>query len=139
MTKSGWKPILPEQRFRRWAHALAREDLLGTPLRIVTGEAAEMALTATEEMVVDEKGLIQGGFTFDYADIWAVNHPFVALGGSEGHFLTPVKVGNSMIDLGNNEDTKGRRRSRSVDVNVGDVKAFKGVFAYFVLEGHILS
>ncbi len=41
---------------------------------IVTGEAAEVVLTAKEEMVVDEKGLIHRGFTFDYADISVVNH-----------------------------------------------------------------
>jgi hypothetical protein len=41
---------------------------------MVTGEAAEVVLTATEEMVVDEKGLIHRGFTFDYAAMLAVNH-----------------------------------------------------------------
>ncbi len=123
-------------------HALAREDLLGTPLRIVTGEAAEVALTATEEMAVDERGLIHGGFTFglaDYAAMLAVNHPFVVLGGSECRFLAPVKVGDSMIASASVEETKGRRRSVSVDVNVGNVKVFTGVFACFVLEDHVLG
>jgi hypothetical protein len=41
---------------------------------IVTGEAAEVVLTAIEEMGVNEKGLIHRDFTFDYADISAVNH-----------------------------------------------------------------
>ncbi len=41
---------------------------------IVTGEAAEVVLTAIEEMGVDAKGLIHRGFTFDYAAISAVNH-----------------------------------------------------------------
>ena len=123
-------------------HTLAREDLLGTPLRIVTGEAAEVALTATEEMAVDEKGLIHGGFTFglaDYAAMLAVNHPFVVLGGSECRFLTPVKVGNSMIASAVVEETKGRLRSVSVDVHVGDVQVFTGIFACFVLEDHVLG
>lgn len=123
-------------------HALAREGLLGTPLTIVTGETAEAALTATEEMAVDERGLIHGGFTFglaDYAAMLAVNHPFVVLGGSECRFLTPVKVGDSMIASASVEETKGRRRSVSVDVNVGDVKVFTGVFACFVLEDHALG
>ncbi|MCW3990955.1 MAG: MaoC/PaaZ C-terminal domain-containing protein [Candidatus Bathyarchaeota archaeon] len=123
-------------------HALAREGLLGTPLRIITGETSEVALTATEEMAVDERGLIHGGFTFglaDYAAMLAVNHPFVVLGGSECRFLAPVKVGDSMIASASVEETKGRRRSVSVDVNVGDVKVFTSVFACFVLEAHILD
>ncbi len=123
-------------------HALAREDLLGTPLMIVTGETAEVALTATEEMAVDERGLIHGGFTFglaDYAAMLAVNHPFVVLGGSECRFLAPVKVGDSMIASASVEETKGKRRSVSVDVNVGEIKVFKGVFACFVLEDHVLG
>jgi len=123
-------------------HALAREGLLGTPLRIITGETSEVALTATEEMAVDERGLIHGGFTFglaDYAAMLAVNHPFVVLGGSECRFLAPVKVGDSMIASASVGETKGRRRSVSVDVNVGDVKVFTGVFACFVLEAHILD
>ncbi len=90
-------------------HTHARETLLGTPLRMVTGEAADVALTATSEMAVDEKGLIHGGFTFglaDYAAMLAVNHPFV--------------------------------RAR-VDVNVGDVKVFTGVFTCFILKDHVLG
>jgi acyl-coenzyme A thioesterase PaaI-like protein len=123
-------------------HVLARERLLGTPLRIVTGEAAEVMLTATEEMAVDGRGLIHGGFTFglaDYVAMLAVNHPFVVLGGSECCFLAPVKVGDSMVASARVEETKGRRRSVSVDVSVNDVKAFTGVFACFILEGHVLS
>ena len=123
-------------------HALARLDLLGTPLLIVTGQAAEVALTATEEMAVDEKGLIHGGFTFglaDYAAMLAVNHPFVVLGGSECRFLAPVKVGDSMIASAIVVETRERKRSVSVDVNVGDVKVFTGVFACFVLDDHVLG
>ncbi|MEE8354820.1 MAG: hotdog domain-containing protein, partial [Candidatus Bathyarchaeia archaeon] len=118
-------------------HTLAREGLLGTPLRIVTGETAEVALTTTEEMAVDEEGLVHGGFTFglaDYAAMLAVNHPFVVLGGSESRFLAPVKVGDSMIASAYVEETKGKRRSVRVDINVGVVKVFTGVFTCFVLE-----
>jgi acyl-coenzyme A thioesterase PaaI-like protein len=123
-------------------HALARERLLGTPLRIATGEAAEVMLTATKEMTVDEKGLIHGGFTFglaDYAAMLAVNHPFVVLGGSECRFLAPVEVGDSMVASARVEETKGKRRHVSVDVSVGDVKVFTGIFACFILEEHVLS
>ena len=101
-----------------------------------------MALTATEDMTVDEKGLIHGGFTFglaDYAAMLAVNHPFVVLGGSECRFLASVKIGDSMIASASVNETKGRKRSVSVEINVGDVKFFKGVFACFVLKDHVLG
>jgi acyl-coenzyme A thioesterase PaaI-like protein len=123
-------------------HTHARENLLGTPIRIATGETAEVALTAAPEMAVDEKGLIHGGFTFglaDYAAMLAVNHPFVVLGGSECRFLAPVKVGDSMIASARVEKTGGSRISVCVDVNVGDVKVFTGVFACFVLKDHVLG
>ena len=123
-------------------HDRAKKDLLGTPLRIVTGEMAEVELTATEEMAVDEKGLIHGGFTFslgDYAAMLAVNHPYVVLGGSESRFLAPVKVGDSMIASARVGEVKGKRRSVSVDISVGDVKVFTGIFMCFILEDHVLN
>jgi len=123
-------------------HTHARENLLGTPIKIAMGETAEVALKATPEMAVDEKGLIHGGFTFglaDYAAMLAVNHPFVVLGGSECRFLAPVKVGDSMIASARVEKTGGSQISVCVDVNVGDVKVFTGVFACFVLKDHVLG
>jgi hypothetical protein len=97
-----------------------------------------VALTAIEEMGVDDKGLIQGDFTFDYAKILAVNHPFVLPGVSECRFLDPVKVGESMTPLA---VTGRQRESRdlSVDVNVGDVKVLASVFACFDLRDHFLG
>jgi acyl-coenzyme A thioesterase PaaI-like protein len=123
-------------------HARAKKGLLGTPLRIVTGEMAEVVLTATEEMAVDEKGLIHGGFTFslgDYAAMLAINHPYVVLGESECRFLAPVKVGDSMIASARVGEVEGRRRSVSVDISVGDVKVFAGIFTCFILEDHVLN
>ena len=123
-------------------HTLARGDLLGTPLRIATGESAEVILIATEEMAVDGRGLIHGGFTFglaDYAAMLAVNNPFVVLGGSESRFLAPVKVGDSMIAFAKVQETKGSRRSVRVEVFVSDLHVFTGVFSCFVLEDHVLN
>ena len=67
-------------------HSIANHELLGTSRKVETGREAEVELTATEAMAVDDKGLIHGGFTYglaDYAAMLAVNHPFVVLGGSE--------------------------------------------------------
>lgn len=122
------------------ARALAREAFLGTPLRIVTGEAAEVALTDRGDGGGRER-LIHGSFTFglaNYTAMLAVNHPFVLPGVSECRFLDPVKVGESMTPLA----VSGRQRESrdlSVDVNVGDVKVLAGVFACFDLRDHFLG
>ena len=50
-----------------------------------------------------------------------------------------MKIGDSMVASARVEEIKGRRRSVSVDVSVGDVKVFTGVFACFILEDHVLS
>ena len=123
-------------------HILAKQELLGTPLKVETGYEAEVELTATEEMAVDERGLIHGGFTFglaDYTAMLTVNHPFVVLGGSECRFLAPVKVGDSMVASASVEETKGRRTSVLVEVHVGEVKVFTGTFTCFTLDGHVLG
>jgi len=53
-------------------HLYADSSLLGTPILIVDGELAIVELAVTENMVVDEKGLVHGGFTFGLADYAAM-------------------------------------------------------------------
>jgi len=123
-------------------HPSANKELLGTPLKVETGQEAVVELTATEAMAVDDRGLIHGGFTYglaDYAAMLAVNHPFVVLGGSECRFLAPVRLGDSMVASARVEESKGRRSSVLVDVHVGDVKVFAGTFTCFILEEHVLG
>jgi hypothetical protein len=50
-------------------HILAMKELLRTPLKGEMGKEAKVALTANEEMVMDERELIHGGFTFELARI----------------------------------------------------------------------
>ena len=60
-------------------------------------DSAKVTLETTEEMAVDEKGLIHGGFTFAAADFCAiatVNEPFVVLVRGQCEFMAPVKVGD---------------------------------------------
>ncbi len=80
-------------------HKLASERLLGKPVKVGPPEA-EVILETTEEMAVDEYGLVHGGFTFglaDYAAMLAVNEPTVVLGKAEVRFLKPVKVGGERL------------------------------------------
>jgi acyl-coenzyme A thioesterase PaaI-like protein len=123
-------------------HARAVPRLLGTPVHVEDDREAEVRLEATEEMAVDEKGLVHGGFAFGLADLaamLAVNHPNVVLGGSESHFLAPVRVGDVMTARAVVKSREGRRRKVEVEVAVKEKGVFKGVFTCYVLDRHVLE
>jgi acyl-coenzyme A thioesterase PaaI-like protein len=122
-------------------HELANPNLLGTPIKIVTGKEANVELLAVIEMAVDARGLIHGGFTFglaDYAAMLAVNQPFVVLVGSKCKFLSPVRVGDNMIAQAKVTAINDRRWDVDVDVCVGDERVFTGIFNCYVLDNHVL-
>jgi acyl-coenzyme A thioesterase PaaI-like protein len=104
---------------------------------------AEVVLEATEDMAVDEEGLVHGGFTFSAADFCAmatVNEPFVVLARVMNcEFMAPVKVGDTVT-------FKGEvilREKRKVEVKVvgliDEIKVFEGIFSCVVLDKHILK
>ena len=122
-------------------HKLANSSLLGKPVEVVDGEAI-VELRATDDMAVDEKGLIHGGFTFglaDYAAMLAVNHPNVVLGASDVRFLSPVQSGDMMVARAVVSQLDGRRRLVNVEVKVGDRFVLSGTMACFVLDRHVLE
>jgi len=83
-------------------HELANKSLLGTPISVIGGESAIVELVPGDSMVVDEKGLVHGGFAFglaDYTAMLAVNHPNVVLGGSKSHMLSQLMVENTWLML----------------------------------------
>ena len=49
-----------------------------------------MTLTATEEIVVDEKGLIQGGFMFGFVDYTAMLASIICVDVFERHYLFSI-------------------------------------------------
>ncbi len=62
-------------------------------------DRAVAELDISEEMVVDEKGLVHGGFIFglaDYAAMMAVNENTVVLSNAESEFIEPVKIGERL-------------------------------------------
>jgi len=123
-------------------HTAADRDLVGTPLTVKDDNEAVAELTAVEEMAVDSRGLIHGGFTFglaDYAAMLAVNHPNVVLGSAQVRFLAPVKVGDKMVARARVVEREGRRREAEVEVSVGDVKVLTGTMTCYMLEGHVLD
>jgi uncharacterized protein (TIGR00369 family) len=123
-------------------HRLARWSLVGTPIRVVDDQEAEVELRAVEEMAVDEVGLVHGGFTFglaDYAAMLAVNHPFVVLGASQVRFTAPVRVGELMRAKARVISREGRRREVEVEVSVDGRRVLVGSMTCLILDRHVLE
>ena len=123
-------------------HRFTSEKLVGRPVKIESG-LAEVELLTTEEMAVDEYGLVHGGFTFglaDYAAMLAVNEPTVVLGKVEVKFLKPVKVGERLIARAEVREDLGRKKLVWAEVfNEKGEKVFEGNFHCYVLEKHVLE
>jgi acyl-coenzyme A thioesterase PaaI-like protein len=122
-------------------HERADPRLLGTPVLLEKGTAV-VELTATEEMAIDDRSLVHGGFTFglaDYAAMLAVNDPLVVLGSADVKFTAPVKVGESMVASGVVETMDDRRREVSVEVSVGEKVVLKGTMTCYLLQRHVLD
>jgi acyl-coenzyme A thioesterase PaaI-like protein len=123
-------------------HRSASARLLGTPLAVEDDSEALVELETTGEMVVDEMGLIHGGFTFglaDYAAMLAVNHPNVVLAEAKARFTAPVALGDRMKAHARVVEKDGRRRRISVEVTVGDRRVMEGEFLCLILGEHVLS
>ena len=123
-------------------HLLAHGPLLGTPVEVVDGKSAIVKLVAIENMVVDEEGLVHGGFAFglaDYAAMLAVNDPNVVIGGANVRFTAPVKRGDIMTAEARVVDEVKRKRVIMVEVKVDNKQVLSGELTCFVLDRHVLS
>lgn len=115
--------------------------LVGEAVSIEEGKAVA-ALTTVEEMAADERGLVHGGFTFglaDFAAMLAVNDPHVVLGGANGRYLAPVKVGQRMIATATVQEVKKRKHVVAVSVVADGTEVYKGELTCFVLDKHVLD
>jgi acyl-coenzyme A thioesterase PaaI-like protein len=123
-------------------HKLANKSLLGTPISVIGGKSAIVELVTDDCMVVDDKGLVHGGFTYglaDYAAMLTVNHPNVVLGGSKSRFIAPVRMGEKMMAEAHVESAEGRKHVVNVTISVSEKKIFEGVFTCYVLDLHVLD
>jgi acyl-coenzyme A thioesterase PaaI-like protein len=105
-------------------------------------KSAKVKLEATEDMAVDELGLIHGGFTFGAADFCAmatVNHPNVVLTNSKSKFLAPVKVGDIVIFESETIFDDDKRQEINVVGKIDDIKVYEGIFGTVVLKKHVLK
>lgn len=101
----------------------------------------ELELETENEMVVDDLGLIHGGFIFgaaDFAAMAAVNERNVVLVASECQFLSPVKLGDKVLFKAQVRHQEGRKRNVHVKAYVLDIKVFEGEFMTVITERHVL-
>ncbi len=109
----------------------------------ITQTGAKTILNTTEDMAVDEEGLIHGGFTFGAADFCAmasVNEPFVVLvKATECEFMAPIKVGESVEFIGEILMKEKRKVEVRVIGRLKEIKVFEGIFSCVILEKHVLK
>jgi len=122
-------------------HLAAKPRLCGTLVEL--GERfARVALDATDEMVVDDHGLVHGGFVFglaDYAAMLAVNDPNVVLASAETRFIKPVRRGDRLVASARTVGVRGRKHEVRVEATANSQKVFEGTFTCFVLGRHVLE
>lgn len=117
------------------------EGLCGRPVRVKEGMST-VELVTTQQMTVDDSGLVHGGYVFglaDYAAMLAVNHPNVVLGSADVKFLKPVKVGNMVTAEATVAESTGKKEQVDVTVKKDDETVFAGRFTCFVLDRHVLG
>ena len=88
---------------------------MGKPLELTAGYAV-VELETNSEMVVDDQGLVHGGFAFglaDYAAMLAVNDPNVVLGSAEVKFVAPVRLGETLTATAELVEANGKKRLRN--------------------------
>ena len=121
-------------------HEKISRRLCGNPVMVEENHSRIEFLTLSE-MVVDDFGLVHGGFVFglaDYAAMIAVNHPNVVLGSADVKFLKPVKADDVIIADATVTSQEGKKRIVKVDVTKNDEVVFSGMFTCFVLDRHVL-
>jgi len=122
-------------------HNKVSEKLVGKPVLLKPNQSV-IELKSCDEMVVDETGLIHGGFSFglaDYAAMLAVNHPYVVLGSAMIRFIAPVKLGETMIASAKVVEEDGKKRIVTVEVKVEEKIVLKADLTCFVLDNHVLN
>lgn len=122
-------------------------SLCGRAERLAAGQA-EVVLTTTSTMAVDDRGLVHGGFVFgaaDHAAMLAVNHPNVVLGSATVKFTAPVRAGQTIRARAVLVREAGRKREVEVEVLVLDDQGVEGeavllgTFNCAVLDQHVVD
>jgi len=109
----------------------------------INENGAKVILETTEDMAVDEEGLVHGGFTFGAADFCAmasVNEPYVVLvKATNCEFMAPVKV-KEVVEFSGEILMKEKRKVEvKVTGTLKEIKVFEGIFSCVVLDSHVLK
>lgn len=121
-------------------HERISQSLCGQVIEL-GDDSAEVELLTTQQMAVDDSGLVHGGFVFglaDFAAMAAVNHPWVVLASAESQFLMPVGSG-ARLTARASSDGDERRPRVDVEVTEGDVEIARFVMRCAVLDRHVLE
>lgn len=132
-----------KRKIEQRTHLLASRSYCGKVISI-SEKSSVVQLKTKKSMVVDEKGLIHGGFTFSLADfsaMLAVNHPYVVLYKAEVKFIKPVVLGDVLVSFARVVGEDGSKKEVFVEVlkKGTDEKVFEGKFLCFVLDRHVLD
>ena len=130
------------QKLNIKTHRRANSKLVGTVVAIEDEKYASTRLVATQDMAVDDQGLVHGGFAFGLADLAAmvlVNQPNVVLASAEMRYLAPVKVGDEMVADASLVSKEENRFKVRVEVRVGDRSVAEGTFNCVVTGRHVLE
>ncbi len=122
-------------------HLTIDTRLCGTPTLVEAGRS-RVVLQTTQQMAVDQHGLVHGGFVFglaDHAAMVAVNDPNVVLGAAQATFLKPVAAGQTVVADAQVNEVHGRKQVVAVRVTHDTVVVFEGQFTCFVLQQHVLG
>jgi len=130
-----------EHKIELNTHKKINQNLCGKLIE-QSEKSAKVKLEATEDMAVDEYGLIHGGFTFAAADFCAmatINHPNIVLTNSQSKFLAPVKVGDVVIFESEVVFDDDKRQEINVIGKINDIKVYEGIFGSVILKKHVLK
>ena len=122
-------------------HAKIKTSLSGNLIELKKG-FSRVALQTTNDMVVDEFGLIHSGFIFgsaEYAAVAAINEENVVVIGCRSKFFAPAKVGDIIEFEAKGRFEEARKREIKVIGKINEIKVFEGVFQAVLLEEHILK
>ena len=122
-------------------HLQIDTSLCGKVIKLQEGYA-KVLLHTTQQMTVDQQGLVHGGFIFgaaDYAAMSVVNDPYVVLGSSSSTFIAPVRVGDVVLCKARVVNEKGKKKVVEVQAFVSEKLVFEGSFTTFVLANHVLG
>jgi len=123
-------------------HYLASDKFIGKIIKI-ENKYSEVNLKTTEEMSVDNYGLIHGGFVFglaDYAAMMAINKPTVVLGKADVRFVNPVKIDDELTAIAKIINDFDNKNIVNVEItNSNNKKVFEGNFHCYILKKHALA